>query len=69
MDPEKHIEFRRRSGPGHDLGVSAELASLPIWSDHLKRKGLFQRGVAQSGAWMGIRIGKSMKLPQAEGAG
>jgi para-nitrobenzyl esterase len=32
-------------------------------------KGLFQRGIAQSGAWMGIRIGKPMTLAQAEASG
>jgi para-nitrobenzyl esterase len=32
-------------------------------------KGLFQRAMAQSGAWMGLSIGKMRTLPEAEEAG
>jgi para-nitrobenzyl esterase len=51
------------------FGVSAGAGLVANLVGSPEGKGLFQRGIAQSGAWMGIRIGKPMTLAQAEAAG
>ncbi len=51
------------------FGVSAGAGLVANLVGSPEAKGLFQRGIAQSGAWMGIRIGTPMTLPQAEAAG
>ena len=51
------------------FGVSAGAGLVANLVGSPEAKGLFQRGIAQSGAWMGIRIGKPMTLAQAETAG
>ena len=51
------------------FGVSAGAGLVANLVGSPQAKGLFQRGIAQSGAWMGIRIGKPMTLAQAEAAG
>jgi para-nitrobenzyl esterase len=51
------------------FGVSAGAGLVANLVGSPEAKGLFQRGIAQSGAWMGIRIGSPMTLPQAEAAG
>jgi para-nitrobenzyl esterase len=51
------------------FGVSAGAGLVANLVGSPEAKGLFQRGIAQSGAWMGIRIGTPMTLHQAEAAG
>jgi len=51
------------------FGVSAGAGLVSNMVGSPKAKGLFQRAIAQSGAWMGIRIGMPMTLAQAEAAG
>lgn len=51
------------------FGVSAGAGLVANLVGSPESKGLFQRGIAQSGGWMGIRIGSPMKLSQAEVAG
>ncbi len=51
------------------FGVSAGAGLVANLVGSPEAKGLFQRGIAQSGAWMGIRIGKPMTLAQAEASG
>ena len=51
------------------FGVSAGAGLVANLVGSPEARGLFQRGIAQSGAWMGIRIGTPMTLPQAEAAG
>lgn len=51
------------------FGVSAGAGLVANLVGSPEAKGLFQRGIAQSGAWMGIRIGKPMTLAQAEAGG
>jgi para-nitrobenzyl esterase len=51
------------------FGVSAGAGLVSNLVGSPQAKGLFHRAIAQSGAWMGIRIGKSMTLAQAEAAG
>ena len=51
------------------FGVSAGAGLVANLVGSPEAKGLFQRGIAQSGAWMGIRIGPPMTLAQAEASG
>jgi para-nitrobenzyl esterase len=51
------------------FGVSAGAGLVANLVGSPEGKGLFERGIAESGAWMGIRIGPPMKLPQAEALG
>jgi para-nitrobenzyl esterase len=51
------------------FGVSAGAGLVANLVGSPEAAGLFQRGIAQSGAWMGIRIGLPMTLSQAEAAG
>jgi para-nitrobenzyl esterase len=51
------------------FGVSAGAGLVANLVGSPEAKGLFQRGIAQSGAWMGIRIGQPTTLAQAEAAG
>jgi len=51
------------------FGVSAGAGLVANLVGSPEAKGLFQRGIAQSGSWMGIRISKPMTLSQAEAAG
>ena len=51
------------------FGVSAGAGLVANLVGSPEAKGLFQRAIAQSGAWMGIRIGLPMTLSQSEAAG
>jgi para-nitrobenzyl esterase len=51
------------------FGVSAGAGLVANMVGSPRAKGLFQQAIAQSGSWMGIRIGKPMTLAQAEAAG
>jgi para-nitrobenzyl esterase len=50
-------------------GESAGAIMVAVMVASPEGKGLFQRAISQSGAWMGIGIGKSTPLAQAEEAG
>jgi para-nitrobenzyl esterase len=50
-------------GVSAGAGFSANLVGSP------EGQGLFKRAIAQSGGWMGLRIGLPMRLLQAEAAG
>jgi para-nitrobenzyl esterase len=51
------------------FGVSAGAGLVANLVGSPQATGLFHRAIAQSGSWMGIRIGKPMTLAQAEAAG
>jgi para-nitrobenzyl esterase len=51
------------------FGVSAGAGLVSNMVGSPETKGLFRRAIAQSGGWMGLRIGKPMMRPQAEAAG
>jgi para-nitrobenzyl esterase len=51
------------------FGVSAGAGLVANLVGSPEGKGLFQHAIAQSGAWMGIRIGQTTSLSQAEAAG
>jgi para-nitrobenzyl esterase len=51
------------------FGESAGAFQVAAMAGSPEARGLFQHAVAESGAWMGIRIGKMTTLAQAEEAG
>jgi len=50
-------------------GDSAGAASIGNLMGSPHTKGLFQRAIAESGAWIGLSVGHTMTLPEAEQAG
>jgi para-nitrobenzyl esterase len=50
-------------------GDSAGAASIGNLLGSPRTKGLYQRAIAESGAWIGLSVGHTMTLPEAEQAG